>query len=484
MRDPLLHTLRRACREHDLLRPGPLVVAVSGGADSVCLLHLLHRLGPAFGLRLHVAHFQHGLRGAAAAEDARFIAALADALGLPATFGGADVASDARATRRSLEAAAHDRRWAFLEAVRWRIGGGDIAVGHTLDDQAETVLLHLLRGSGLAGLAGLPPRRGRVVRPLLTIRHAAAVAWCQAHNIAWREDATNAEPWCRRNAVRLEALPLLRGFNPGLEATLGATAEALQADLAYLLREAAAALSRLVTEGADGRDHLDIAGYRALPEALRRHLLLLWLGGGSNPAVIRHGHPRALDALLKEGRAGSDALTHATVRALDALLREGRAGAAATLPGGRQLVVQYGDAVQIEPGEAAALPAVTLRVPGVTLAPGWGWRITTMLDGPGSTVAERWIARLDAAAVDLPLVLRSRQPGDRMALPSGAGSKKLQDILVDAKIPRRERARVGVVEARNGIVWLAGRRVAGWARATERSARVLTIRVEPAESGG
>src|SRR6185437_10454889 len=126
---------------YDLLPPGPLVAAVSGGADSVCMLHLLRMLASEQELRLHVAHFQHGLRGAEAEADARFVATLADALGLPASFGGADVAADAGRQRRSLEATAHDRRWAFLEEVRRRVGASVVAVGHTLDDQAETVLL-------------------------------------------------------------------------------------------------------------------------------------------------------------------------------------------------------------------------------------------------------------------------------------------------------------------------------------------------------
>lgn len=460
--DLLLARVRRYCRQHALLSPGPLVVAVSGGADSVCLLHLLRHMAPEFGATLHVAHFNHALRGEEAAADARLVAALADRLGLPASFGGGDVAAAARAHRQSLEAAAHDMRWAFLEAVRRRTGATAITTGHTADDQAETVLMHLLRGSGLRGLAGMAPRYGTARRPLLALGHTDCLTWCREHGVVWREDASNAEPWCRRNSVRLDVLPVLRRYNPAIVETLTGTAESVQVDLAYLDNQTGAALAQLTRRVGHGVSHLDLAGYQALPESLRRHLLLAWLGEQAERVHLQ---------------------------AVDTLLREGTTGDAVAVPGRRQVVKQYADAVLSAQASPSPLPEVVLAVPGTTVALAWGWRVAVAYAyGAASTATPRtgrgWTVDLDADAVQLPLVLRSRRPGDRMPLLGMAGSKKLQDILVDAKVPRRERDHVGVLAAANGIVWLIGHRVAAGALAGPTSGRVLRVTVTPeAEEG-
>ncbi len=429
---------------------------MSGGADSVCLLHVLQRLRGEFGLELHVAHFNHGLRGAESDADARFVAELADRLHLPASFGGGDVAGAAKAAHRSLEAVAHDLRWAFLEAVRRCCGAEAVATGHTADDQAETVLLHLLRGSGLPGLAGMAPVGVRVRRPLLAVRHSDCLAWCRERSVAWREDASNAEPWCRRNLVRLEVLPALRRYNPSIATALAGLAETVQVDLAYLDQQAEVAFNGLVRPADDGVEQVSLAGYQSLPGALRRHLLVRWLGPG-----VRRAH----------------------VAAVDTLLRTGRAGDAVAVSGDRQVVRRYTDAVLSPRGAPPPLPAIAVAVPGTTFAPGWDWTIEAdLLPAPVGPPPDRWTVALDADRVRLPLTLRSRRPGDRLELPGVAGATKLQDLLVDAKIPRRERDRVGVVEAANGIVWLAGRRTAGWALADAGSARVLRLTVLRNES--
>ena len=432
-----------------MLSAGVFVVAVSGGADSVCLLHLLHLLAPEFALRLHVAHFHHGLRGAEADSDARFVAEVVDRLRLPATFGAGDVAAAAAAAHRSLEAVAHDLRWAFLEGVRQRSDGFAVATGHTADDQAETVLMHLLRGSGLRGLAGMASTGTTVRRPLLVVRHEDCLAWCRQRGVAWREDASNAEPWCLRNAVRLEVLPFLRRYNPAVDAALVAMAEAVRTDLAYLDEQGAPAFDALVRRADDGTEQIALAGYRALPAALRRHLLLRWFG----PSAKR-----------------------AHIVAVDGLLRTGHAGDAVAVSGNRQVVRRYDDALLLPRAEPQPLPDVALTVPGVTSAPDWEWMIRAeLLSAPAAAVPDRWSVDLDADQLELPLTLRTRHPGDRLRLSGMVGAKKLQDLLVDAKIPRRERDRLGVVEAANGIVWLAGWRAAAWAVAGAGSKRLLRL---------
>src|SRR6267378_637381 len=198
----VLSTVRSYARAHSLLRPGPLVLAVSGGADSTALSLLLAELREEFGLVLHVAHFDHRSRPRAAAADAAFVAELANHIGAPVRVGRADKAPKS-------EDDARNARYEFLRRVARELGATAIATGHTRDDQAETVLLHLTRGSGLAGLAGMRPERDGIVRPLLAIGRADTVAVCRAARIRPRTDPTNRSLRFARNRVRLKVIPEL-----------------------------------------------------------------------------------------------------------------------------------------------------------------------------------------------------------------------------------------------------------------------------------
>src|SRR5437868_8474381 len=216
---------------------GTIIVAVSGGADSLCLLHVLNRLCgsdpdaryPA--VRLHVAHLNHKLRGEASYQDAAIIARLADSWGLPATIGEIDVPALAHQEGRSLEDAARTARYRFLREVAQ---GQLIAVAHHADDQVETLLLHWLRGEGLAGMVGMLPRQQDIIRPLLGVTHAETVAYCQQHGLVPLEDVSNTDPRFLRNRIRHELLPLLESMNPGIRSTLLRNAEVIGVDLAWI----------------------------------------------------------------------------------------------------------------------------------------------------------------------------------------------------------------------------------------------------------
>ena len=219
--------------QHQLLPArGEIVVAVSGGADSLCLLHLLRRVcGPGHpypGVSLHAAHLNHMLRGEESARDAGAVAKIAEDWGIPFTPGTVDVLALAKAEKRSLEEAARLARYRFLREVA---GGRRIAVAHHADDQVETLLLHWLRGSGLAGMVGMPPRQQDIIRPLLEITHAETVAYCEEYGITPLEDQSNRDPRFLRNRIRHELLPLLRELNPGIQHTLLRNAEVARIDL-------------------------------------------------------------------------------------------------------------------------------------------------------------------------------------------------------------------------------------------------------------
>ncbi len=264
----LLEEVRAFCRAEGLFAGGERVlVAVSGGADSLALLHILNALRADLGVTLHAATFDHGLRGRQGAEDAAFVAKIAAAWQIPCTVGSADVPRLATAWRLGTEAAARRARYACLRETAAQIGAACIATGHHLDDQAETVLLHVIRGSGLAGLRGILPRSERegvrLVRPLLAVPHTDLVGYVAALGITPCDDPSNADLNYARNKVRHAILPLLREINPSVVASLARMAATLREDYAALL----ASLPPYVPPSIRREEFL------GLPLALRR----LWL---------------------------------------------------------------------------------------------------------------------------------------------------------------------------------------------------------------
>lgn len=275
---PFEQRVRVALLRDDLLPPhGVVIVACSGGGDSLALLLALDALcgrpGARFpGVALHAAHLDHGLRGAAGAADAAFVAAVCAERAIPCTVGVVS-ASERAGWRGSVEAAARAARYRFLRGVAATADATRIALGHTLDDQAETVLMHFVRGSGLAGLAGMRPRAGDLIRPLLGLRHAEAVAYCLARDYTPREDASNADPRYTRNRVRHELLPLLATLQPQISATLARNAEVIAQDVAFLDAATDAAWAAAVLADDTATITLSRTQLRSLHPALRARVL-------------------------------------------------------------------------------------------------------------------------------------------------------------------------------------------------------------------
>ena len=273
----LRDTLRRTISERALLAPGDRVlVAVSGGPDSLALLHAMHGLGDELGLAdLQAAHLDHGLRGDESAGEARFVAAFCQARAIPCTLGAVDVPAQQQRQGGSTQEAARDARDVFLRDAAREVGAGRIATGHTRDDQAETILLNILRGSGLDGLRGIPARRGPYVRPLRDTSRAAVEDYCAEHGLVPRRDPSNLDPsHYTRNKLRLELLPLLaRDYNPGIQAALLRLAEAAARDADYLHRQAEATRAEVTLQQTEATLVLDARRLRALHPSLLRHVL-------------------------------------------------------------------------------------------------------------------------------------------------------------------------------------------------------------------
>jgi tRNA(Ile)-lysidine synthase len=451
-------TLRATVARHRLLAPGDrVVVAVSGGPDSVALLHALTGLRADYGLVLTVGHVHHGLR-ADADRDAAFVTDLAARLEWPAVVERVDVPGR---PGRSSETAARVARYAALDRIARRAGATRIAFAHTADDQAETVLMRLLQGAGPRGLAGIPVRRGRLVRPLLDVDRAAVLDYLAGAGLDWVEDETNQDLKMLRNRIRHETLPLLAAhgwprIGDALRRAAAASREAVEALDALLAPRVAA----LVRPGLGGTA-LDVAGLRDLPpgavKAALRLALVEVLGRSEVRAGLRAGH---LDRL-----AG--------------LVRGAPPGARVRLPAG--LVVERArDALWVTaPGPR--LEPLTLSVPGETGLPGFGC-LEVRRTGPAREAASS-VESFDEATLPGRLAVRSRRPGDRFVPYGSDHPVRVARVLAAAGIPPSLRRGwpllVADGPAGETVLWVIGVRRAAAAPVTRGSRYVLEVRMSP-----
>ena len=494
----VLAQVRETIEEYGLLSPGEtVVVAVSGGPDSLCLLHLLRRLEKEYGLTLHVAHLHHGLRGPDADADADFVRAIAAGWGLACSVERVDVPALARREGLAFEEAARQARYTFLSRVARRLGARTIAVGHNADDQSETVLMHWLRGSGLAGLRGMLPRTPLtdyrllgsavgemdspalyLVRPLLEVPRAEIEAYCERHGLEPRFDRSNLDTTYFRNWLRHTVLPLLAQHNPNIAAVLRRSARVIGDDYVLLRDLLAEAWPRVIlTEPASRAPEaegiiFDLTAWRALPTSLQRSTLR-----------------EAIHRLRRSLRNINFVHVENALR----VARDGASGDRATLPQGLMLTVGYDRLTIANAGVTGPLPdwpllppqgePLPVVVPGVAQLPGSAWRLEVEvlprdeLSPAWEANDDSWQAFADAGAVGGRLWLRTRCAGDRFQPLGMAGhSVKLADFFTNQKIPRPVRDRIPLLEGPGGIVWVCGQRLDERARVTGATERVLRLR--------
>lgn len=426
------------------------LLAVSGGADSMALFRVFLVLARRRGYRLTVAHLDHGLRGGAGRADARFVAAQCQAAGIPCVEGRADVRRRARRDKVSLEMAARECRYRFLAEIRTRVGADAVVTAHTANDQAETVLLKLMRGAGPAGLAGIAPltklKGLPILHPLLSVTRKDIEKFLDRCDQPWCMDATNRDPQFRRNRVRHELIPFLeREFNPRISRVLCETADRLRSEENAMAEWAERDYRRC--RGAGGT--LDLSFLKQRPEAVRRRILILWLidRGGDLRRLTHAAITRLADQVIREPCAGR----RWRVAGIEMQCRAGQLEAPGGAVGKKQAGFAKTATTRIRiPGETGVRAAE-----GVVIAE---WRkgfIKSTAAGVGSYPAQAVIRSPAGQA----LYVRGWRAGDRMAV-RGVGHRKLQDIFTDLKIPRADRAGVRVIATRDEIVWLPGYRVA------------------------
>lgn len=474
--------VRDFIRRHRMLAGArTLLVAVSGGPDSMVLLHLLASLAPSLRVRLRAAHLHHGLRGREADLDLALARGACRALGVPFSSGRADVRGLAARRRLSVEAAAREARYAFLRRCAGRAGAEAVALGHTADDQAETFLMRLLRGAGARGLGGIRPVRAdgglRIVRPLLRLSRPEILSYARERGVAFREDASNRDPSYTRNRVRGRLIPYLeREFNPSVREALLRSAEVLAREHDFCDLHAARRY-RAVARGEAGRVRIPARSFAALHPALRAGVLRRALASLGAPAEVRFADAEAVARLCRGGAGGGGVCLPGGVVASReygalALGRRPRAAAPYAFPlvdGAEVDLPAFRLRFRAAVVPRRAVRGLRARRPG--LAAVWG------AAGEGWPLVER--LSLDALG-EGPLAVRSRRPGDRYRPLGAGGGRSVKEIMIDGKLPARLRGAVPLVVRGEEIVWLPGHRIADAFKVTPATRRVLELTLEKA----
>jgi len=467
-------------RHHKLLSSHEtIVVAVSGGADSVCLFHLLTRLREHFDLKLHIAHLNHQLREAESEADALYVQELAEQFNTPITLCKQDVLAYKANKGCCLEEAARELRYKFFYKVAKETGAKRVAIGHTRDDNVETILMHILRGTGISGLRGLAPcsnlpysqvttfqhgsirteQQGELlaIRPLLKITREETLNYCHIHKLLPRTDSSNLLLSYKRNRLRLELLPLLEEYNPCVKNSLLQLAEIAWEDMTFIEDQATQAWKRVVSWKGD-RILLDKRQTITLPVSLQRQ-------------VIRLAVSRIQGDLRDIGLNNIEAVRN---------LLEKNVGKELHLPHNiicyseYNVIVISNAAKQSTSLEATAdktetsptlLDQISVNIPGETILP--GWKVITSItqksrDSHSLYKAERrdpFTADLDIAITGTQLFVRNRKAGDRFQPLGMKSSKTLQNFMVDVKIPVAQRSQVPLLCSFKQIHWIVGFRI-------------------------
>ncbi len=487
----LLECVRDSIARHHMLDHGEtVVVGVSGGPDSLCLLHVLTSLRAEYALHLHVGHLNHCLRGLESDADAAFVAQLAEQWGLDYTVEACDVPALARASKIAIEEAARQARYLFLARTAAKVGARRIAVGHNSDDQVETILMHLLRGSGLAGLRGMAPvsrlsdlrlvmqaatgkgHRLQLIRPLLGVQREEIEAYCRAHDLHPRFDRSNLDTTYYRNRLRHELLPFLESFNPNIREVLLRSAQVVSADHDYIRTHSNRAWSRIVITESGQAIAFNLVGWRKLPLALQR-------------STMREAIRRLRRSLRNINWVHIDDAVRAVA--------VGNTGKRATLPQGLEVVLDYDYFTVADQGYVSPAPdlpsmsqiELTLRPPDRVQLPGSNWSLAahvvsrTEVKDRNLHPTSAWHAYLDYDVAGELLCLRPRRRGDRF-WPLGLGDmpSTVNRFMTNAKVPRACRDSIPLLVSKEHVLWIAGWRIDERAKVTERTRRVLVLKFE------
>ncbi len=449
--------------KYSMLSRGDGVLAgLSGGPDSVCLLVLLDRLRENFDINLYASYIEHGLRPDETPAEIDFCRQLCLSLNVPFSVKSVDVKSFAKAHRLNKQEAARELRYKALNEAAHTAGAAKIALGHTADDQAETVIMRLLRGSGTLGLSGIPPVRKNIIRPVIGIGRKEIERFLDTERIGYLIDSSNREDKYMRNRIRRTVMPALKDLGPDMALTIARTADIFREEDNYFELQTTKALMKLIGRKTDTAIELLILPLERMDKALVRR-------------IIR----RAVNAV--EGLRG---IGFIHIEALLELVKSGHSGDRIYLPRGVRAIKGY-STLTITSDHTAAVEAHTIEGPGDVVIREASMVLSCMVvdaAGAGPKIDGgdgRKAALFDSAALPFPLHVRSRKPGDYF-YPSGFGKKKkLQDFFVDEKVPRDLRDGIPLLLRDGEIVWIIGYRTDERYRIEKNTVKALKFEIKP-----
>jgi tRNA(Ile)-lysidine synthase len=439
-----------------------ILVGLSGGPDSVCLLYVLNNLKEKFMPDLHAMYIDHTMRPEETPEEIEFCKLLCKRLDISFLTKSIDVKAYAKEQGLNRQEAARKLRYRILEETAYEINAHKIALGHTADDQAETVLMRLFRGSGPTGLSGIPPVRRNIIRPLIEIEREEIERILDERKIDFIVDSSNLKKNYLRNKIRLSLIPMLRELNPNIIETLSRTAEIFGEEERYFEIIVAKTLMKLISRKTDTRIELFLAPFEIMNKVIMRRVLRKAMDETGSLRGINFIHIEDIIELIKNGNPG------------DRLY----------LPKGIRIIKEYSTLI-LTSEPAVKLNTYTLTIPGETILKEGGILIkTSIVDSQESEVRSQnsglWstLAIFDADRLTLPVIVRPRKNGD-FFYPFGFGRrKKLQDFFVDEKVPRDERERIPLIVSGDDIVWVVGYRGDERFKVTEETKKILRLEVK------
>ncbi len=464
-KDNLLDNIRYLIDSQALINPGDRVlVAISGGPDSVFLFHALMALRRKLGISLVAGHLNHVLRGPESDRDHEFVKSLAKKNGVKLVSARRDVAGHARRKKLSLETAARELRRDFLEKGAVKHHCQKIATGHTLNDQAETVLMHIIRGSGLAGLKGIPLSNGRFVRPLLEVSREEIVGWLRSQGLSWREDATNLSREYLRNRVRLELIPELEKYNPRIIQSLSRLGQAAGDDL-DLIEEVTTEAAKRSLKFHKAKIIIDLSIFNGYNKGLKNNLIRLVTARLAGPLAVPH-FDRMEECL--------------------GWLAQGSTGSRLELCPGLWAVISYGKATVALGSKPVVCGlqksrARLLALPGLTAFNGFRIRASLLKNrmdfdpaqaSPNQAFFDR--AMLEGRTI----TVGGRRTGETMVPFGSSLPKRIKELFIDAKVPRGKRARWPVIRWGPDVLWLPGIRRSLLAPVDARTCEIIKLELE------
>lgn len=457
----MLTKVRNWINKHNILVEGDKVlVACSGGPDSLALLHILSALCPEYNIKVYVAHVDHMFRGVESAQEAKFVVDFCHERGIPCYHTAIDVPKAIRETNLSGQDASRILRYEYLRQVARELGGAKIATGHHRDDQAETVLINLLRGAGSVGIRGIQPINGDLIRPLLTLKRQDIMEYCKEHQLDPRFDSSNSQTKYLRNRIRITLLPQL------------------ETEYNIAIKDA---LCRTATIVGDEHEFIRLTVKNMWQEVVLEQTAYLFING-ERMTTIHIAVQREFFRMAIEKIHGSlTGISFHHVETLIELLATGRVGSMVQLPGGIMACKSY-DGLYLSTKDLSQPRQVTyagqfIIVPGTTLIPELGIMLIAELIDEKMPKSQASIGVFDWLALEKPLMVRIRRKGDRFHPLGFQGNKKLKDFFIDEKVPREQRDIVPIICAGNEIIWVGGYRQSEVGKVTAQTKKILQIRI-------